>query len=249
MSQLWLKQAPQLLTPCARRSVLQLAALLSVSLCRDPRRLISRAPDLSLLALSWRTMAPFLCPEALWSGVCPLLLTTPDVVPLFVSSSSSSSSFRLCRVLTGSSVWQCQRSFAGCEVDDREDSPMTDERKLHLKLRKLGSTGTRVNKYMWELKIAQYFLFPPVTCMCGPFLSCTSPSVHPPPAPPKLHAFPVRIHEPWTGARLCLYSIDKNVQGILNAALNAHSAGLGLPWQQRTLWHVSLKVRIQLHGL
>lgn len=63
--------------------LLQLAALLSVSLCRDPRRLISRAPDLSLLALSWRTMAPFLCPEALWTGVCPLLLTTPDVVPPF----------------------------------------------------------------------------------------------------------------------------------------------------------------------
>lgn len=62
-SQLWLKQAPQLLTACASRSVQQLAAVLCVSFCRDPRRLISKAPDLSLLALSWRTMAPFLCPE------------------------------------------------------------------------------------------------------------------------------------------------------------------------------------------
>ena len=80
---------PRSLAPRASRCVLQLAALLSVSLslCRDQRRLISRAPDLSLLALSWRTMAPFLCPEALWTEVCPLLFNNPPMsFPFFQSA-------------------------------------------------------------------------------------------------------------------------------------------------------------------
>lgn len=109
------------------------ASCAALSLCRDPRRLISRAPDLSLLALSWRTMAPFHCPDALWTGECPLLLTTPDVVPLF------------CQQLF-SPVLCLEGKFSGCDsdsvspplqADDTQHSPMTDERKLHFKLRKL----------------------------------------------------------------------------------------------------------------
>lgn len=74
---------------------------------------------------------------------------------------------------------------------------MTDERKLHLKLRKLGSTGTRVNKYMWELKIAQYFSVSPCDVYVWPFPFLYVPfRSPPPPRHPKLHAFPVRIHEP-----------------------------------------------------
>lgn len=76
----------QSLTPRASRSVLQLAALLGVSLqAEDPRRLISRAPDLSLFALSWRTMAPFLCPEAVWTGVRSSPLDNPPMYFLFLS--------------------------------------------------------------------------------------------------------------------------------------------------------------------
>ncbi|MEQ2177610.1 hypothetical protein GOODEAATRI_005329 [Goodea atripinnis] len=49
----------------------------------DQRRLISRVAEPPLLALSWRTIAPFLWPDALMTQVCLLFLTSPAVVPLF----------------------------------------------------------------------------------------------------------------------------------------------------------------------
>lgn len=152
-------------------------------------------------------MAPFLCPEALWTGVRPLFSTNPDVVPLFLSAAASC----LCCVLTGSSVavWQCQPSSAGGEADDRAHSPMTEERKLHLKLRKiLGRTreqGWINNCGNWALP--SIFLFPLPWRVCTALcLSCTSPYVRPPPPPPP----PLKTQTP----RLpCARSRSMNVVG------------------------------------
>lgn len=178
--------------------LLRAAARCSAPLCRDPRRLINRAPDLSLLALSWRTMAPFQRPDALWTGVCPLLLTTPDVVPLFVSSSSSSS-FRPCCVLTGSSVsaCQCQPSSAGCEATTGGTHPWLKR-----------ASGARNNEMFTDIHkhrgwinncenwtLPSIFLFPPWrVCVALSFPVRPLPST-PPPLKTQLHAFLVRLHD------------------------------------------------------
>ena len=130
MSRSWLKQPLGPSHP-GSRCVLQLAAR---SPCRDPRRLISRAADLSPLALSGRTMAPSLRSGRLGG---PLLSAEPLGPPRPVVSGSS---VLPCRVWRGScvSVWQSlPSSSAGCEPDDSERSPVTGDRKLRWKLREL----------------------------------------------------------------------------------------------------------------
>ena len=166
------------------RGVLQLAAR---SLCRDPRRLISRAADLSSLALRGRTMAPSLRPGA--SGG-PLLSAEPLGPRRPVVSGRS---VLPCRAWRGScvSVWQSlPSSSAGCEPDDSERSPVTGDRKLRWKLRKLlGHTrGQRWinndgNQTFLSIFFCVFLCLPPWrVCVCGPFLSCTSPSVRPTPS-------------------------------------------------------------------
>lgn len=178
MSQIRLKQASGSLTPCVGRSVLQLAALppRSLSLQR-PRRLISRAPDLPLLALGWRTMAPFLCPGALCSGSSALPLSSHDVVPLlwaaaFACAVSSREVERL---------WQTQRPSPSRAADDSENSRSQTRGSCTLNCVSftLLSLKREWLNISWNKTLFRIFLLPSVMCMCRLFLSCTSPSVNP----------------------------------------------------------------------
>lgn len=103
---------------------------------------------------------------------------------------------------------------------------------------------------MWELNIAQHFSVSPRDVYVRPFPFLYVPFRSPPlktPTPrlPRARSRAMNV----VGCAPLPVQHSWNVQGMLNAALNARSAGLGHPWQQRTLWHVSLKARIQLHGL
>ena len=169
--------------------------------------------------------------------------------PFFsVSSSSSSSSFRLCWVLTGSSVavWQSQPSSAGLWgwrhrvlTDDwGEEVALGKLRTPHVHTREQG----RINK-CGNKTLPSIFLFPPVTCMCGPFLSF--PFLYVPFRSPPL----LRLKNPNSTPSLCAFTsheCSRTRASLCTAFIKRSgdaecSAGLGHPWQQRTLWHVHTK--------